>query len=203
MAEPGDPPHRHDLGDEHDDDLIGFASPASLEGRLRVEAEPEVEPEPEPEPEPDDALFEEAPLPVEPVEAGSVFATSREFSTRKRPRSEGAALPGGGLGLYAVYALILFAVPTVGVSAIIGLLAVTGRNGPEDDLSASHFIYQRRTLWAAAVTALVGFVLLLSPFALTPAILFGLALWIVVRGARGVWTLKSGRAIRDPLGWWI
>ncbi|MEY4556024.1 MAG: hypothetical protein RL093_1143 [Pseudomonadota bacterium] len=196
MAEPGDPPH---TDDHHDDDLIGFASPASLEGRLRLEPEPEPEPEPEEEP------FEDEPLPPEPepVEAASIFAPSREFSTRRRRRDEGVAIPGGGLGLYAVYALILFAVPTVGVSAAIGLFAVTGRAGPEDDLSASHFIYQRRTLWAAAVAAVAGVILLAAPFALGVPILFGLALWMVLRGAWGVWALKSGREIADPRGWWI
>ena len=107
------------------------------------------------------------------------------------------------MGLYAVYALILFAVPTMGVSAAIGLFAVTGRSRPEDDLSASHFIYQRRTLWAAAVAAVAGVILLAAPFALGVPILFGLALWMVLRGAWGVWTLKSGREIADPRGWWI
>lgn len=196
MAEPGDPPHT----DDHDDDLIGFATPASLEGRLRIE------PEPEPEPEPEEALFEDAPLPPEqqpePIEAASIFAPSRDFSTRRR-RREGAAIPGGCLGLYAVYALILFAVPTMGVSSAIGLFAVTGRAGPEDDLSASHFIYQRRTLWAAAVAAVAGVILLAAPFALGVPILFALALWMVLRGASGVWVLKSGRAIANPRGWWI
>ena len=107
------------------------------------------------------------------------------------------------MGLYAVYALILFAVPTVGVSAVIGLLAVTGRSGPDDDLSASHFIYQQRTLWAAAVAAVAGVILMAAPFALGVPILFLLALWTVLRGASGVWTLKSGRAIANPRGWWI
>jgi uncharacterized membrane protein len=214
MAEPGDPPHKDDLGDDHDDDLIGFASPASLEGRMRMaepdpepepEPLPEPEPDPEPEPEPEEELFEDEPLPPEsaPVEAGAVFAQTREFSTRRRRRDAGDAVPGGGLGLYAVYALILFAVPTVGVSAAIGLFAVTGRARPEDDLSASHFIYQRRTLWAAAVAAVSGVILLAAPFALGVPILFALAIWMVLRGASGVWALKSGREIADPRGWWI
>ncbi|MBU1540615.1 MAG: hypothetical protein KKC29_08125 [Alphaproteobacteria bacterium] len=205
MAEPGDPPHKDDLADDHDDDLIGFASPASLQGRMR---EPEPELEPEPEPEPEEAAsepVEDEPLPPEPapVEAGSVFAPSREFSARRRRRDRGAEIPGGGMGLYAVYALILFAVPTMGVSAVIGLLAVTGRAGPEDELSSSHFIYQQRTLWAAAVAAVAGVILLAAPFALGVPILFALAIWMVLRGASGVWALKSGRAIVQPRGWWI
>ena len=149
MAEPGDP----DTPDDHDD-LIGFASPASLQGRVRA---PEPEPEPVPAPEPD--LFGEparAAAPEEPeppmtptmapvtpasrpVDAASIFEPSLEFSTRNKPRDP-EPLPGGGMGLYAVYALILFAVPTVGVSALIGLLAVTGRAGPDDALSRSHFV---------------------------------------------------------------
>ncbi|MGZ9098497.1 MAG: hypothetical protein ACXW3O_02220 [Brevundimonas sp.] len=211
MAEPGDPPN----ADDHDDDQIGFASPASLQGRSR-EPEPEPEPAFEPEPEPEPALFEPEPQPVfhdpveappppepAPVEAGSIFQPSREFSTRRRRRDDVANLPGGGMGLYAVYALILFAVPTLGVSAAIALFAVTGRSGPADELSSSHFVYQQRTLWAGAVAAGAGLILMAAPFALGVPILFLLALWLVLRGASGVWALKSGRAIADPRGWWI
>lgn len=207
MAEPGDPPNT----DDHDDDLIGFSSPASLQGRVRApDAEPAFAPEPEPEPELFETVEDEPPLPEPPPEpdpvpvaADSLFQPSREFSTRSRRRQEPAALPGGGMGLYAVYALILFAVPTLGVSAAIGLFAVTGRAGPDDELSSSHFVYQQRTLWAAAVAAVAGVILLAAPFALGVPILFLLALWMVLRGASGVWTLKSGRAIADPRGWWI
>jgi uncharacterized membrane protein len=89
------------------------------------------------------------------------------------------------------------------LSGAIALFAVTGRDEPDDDLLASHFIYQRRTLWAAAVVAVAGVILLAAPFALGVPILFALAIWILVRGASGVWALKSGREITDPLGWWI
>jgi uncharacterized membrane protein len=238
MAEPGDPSKT----DDHDD-LIGFASSASLQGRtreaeaepaevvvpsfeaapepeVRVEARPEVRPEPEPAPEPADDLFAPrtvwtsapvepvpepevfAPAPA-PVEAASIFQQTPETPMQRRRRDPGADLPRGGMGLYAVYALILFAVPTMGVSALIGLLAVTGRSGPEDALSRSHFIYQQRTLWTAAVAAVAGLILLAAPFALGVPILFLLALWLVLRGASGVWALKSGHAIADPRGWWI
>jgi uncharacterized membrane protein len=97
------------------------------------------------------------------------------------------------MGLYAIYALILFAVPTLGVSALVGLLAVTGRTGPDDGLSRSHFVYQQRTLWTAAVAVGVGLIFFMVPFGLGPAIMFVAALW----------ALKAGRPIADPRGWWI
>ena len=225
MAEPGDP----QTPDDHDD-LIGFASPASLQGRVRtpVEVEPDPEPDPDPDALPEPDLFtasiatsvpvepEPLPQPVEassapapeaaaperPIAAASIFEPSPEFSARSR-RREPAAIPGGGMGLYAVYALILFAVPTLGVSAIIGLFAVTGRNGPDDPMSLSHFLYQQRTLWVAALAVAVGLIFFLVPFGLGPAIMFFAALWLVVRGAAGVWALKAGRPIADPRGWWI
>ncbi len=232
MAEPGDPSNP----DDHDD-LIGFASPASLAGRLREPPAPAPEPEPGPEPavettgpgplsrsrprpgvdtrlsspavsadEPvPDAEATAAPIPdTRPVEAGSIFEPSREFSTRASRRKEPQGLPGGGMGLFAVYALILFSVPTGGVSALIGLLAVTGRSGPEDPVSRSHFVYQQRTLWAAAVATLAGIILLVAAtFALGVPTLFFLACWMVLRGASGVWALKAGRPIANPRGWWI
>lgn len=228
MAEPGDP----NAPDDHDD-LIGFATPASLQGRARAPepgsgpapgpevqagAEPEppagierdtvadpavasISPEAEAEPEPAPPPETPAVAPA-PVAAASIFEPSPEFSSRQR-RREPPAIPGGGMGLYAVYALILFAVPTLGVSAIIGLLAVTGRPGPEEPLAQSHFIYQQRTLWTAAVAVVIGLIFFLVPFGLGPAIMFIAALWLVARGAAGVWSLKAGRPIADPRGWWI
>lgn len=242
MAEPGDP----HAPDDHDD-LVGFASPASLQGRARtpeselepepkpeipfsrapepaperepdlftasasasisVEPEPEPEPEPAPDPAPAPAFVQPEPpetpaAPKEPVAAASIFEPSPGFPDRQR-RREPPAIPGGGMGLYAVYALILFAVPTLGVSAVIGLLAVTGRAGPEDPLSQSHFVYQQRTLWTAGVAVLVGLIFFLVPFGFGPAIMFLAALWLVLRGAAGVWSLKAGRPIANPRGWWI
>ncbi|MFC7377023.1 hypothetical protein [Brevundimonas sp. GCM10030266] len=150
---------------------------------------------PAPEPSP-------APKPA-PASADSIFAPTPGFTGRSKDREPVQDPPGGGVGLYAVYALILLAVPTLGVSALIALLAVTGRPGPEDDLSRSHFIYQQRTLWAAAIAVLAGVILLAAPFGLGVPLLFLAALWVVLRGATGVWNLKSGRSISRPRSWWI
>ena len=197
MAEPGDPRNPDD-----DDSLIGFASAESLQGRAR---EPEATPEPEPAPEPEASPEPEAEgaSRPHPLRAASIFEPSPGFEIHGGRRAAETPEVIGGANLYAVYALILFAVPTLGVSALVGLVAVTGRPGPDEPAARSHFIYQQRTLWAAAVTALIGLILLAAPFALSVPLLFALALWTVVRGAAGVWSLKAGRPIRDPRGWWI
>jgi uncharacterized membrane protein len=223
MAEPGDPQHP----DDHDDH-VGFSSAASLQGRprdLTPESGPELEAEPEPvlatpEPEAEPDLFDPPAADAEPVAAApetpaaperrpasadSIFEASPNFTGRSRDREPPIQdLPSGGMSLYAVYALILLAVPTLGVSAVIALAAVTGRAGPADALSRSHFVYQQRTLWAAFIVGLIGVVLVPAGiFALGISLIFFLALWVVLRGATGVWNLKSGRAISNPLTWWI
>lgn len=236
MAEPGDPNAALTEGQgapeqpPHDDDLIGFASPAALLGRARVitpppvelEAAPEVEaawpefasePESEPEPEPD--LFDPAPnfVAASPVRAAAPVRPAPEPVpewARETPvveqsadsyarRREQAVPIEGAMSLYAVYALILFAVPTFGVSAAIALLAVTGKAAPRDPVAASHFIFQQRTLWAGAVVALLGAVLI--AVGLGVFVLIALFIWLILRGAGGVLRLKAGRPIERPRAW--
>ncbi|QDH74305.1 hypothetical protein [Brevundimonas sp. M20] len=231
MAEPGDPQHPDDHDDHVG--FSSAASLQGRAREVAPEPEPEPEPTPDPEPAPVTAikperepdLFDpapprpviETPEPVipppapeaapkpksRPASADSIFEPSPGFTGRSKDREEVRDPPGGGTGLYSVYALILLAVPTVGVSAMIALLAVTGRPGPEDDLSRSHFIFQQRTLWAAAIAVMAGVILLAAPFGLGVPLLFLAALWVVLRGAVGVWTLKAGKPVARPRGWWI
>lgn len=228
MAATGDPKatdasHDHDL-----DDAVGFASPASLAGRPRQpEPDPLPEPAPLPEPEPvraaepdpvvatpaseTDLFTAPEPEPVAPPRPVPVPADSTPAWARETPapqtyagfgaRREIPAELQGASGLYTVYALILFAVPTLGVSALIALLAVTGRPGPSGDIAASHFVFQQRTLWAGAVVALAGAILIVV--GLGVFVLFLLAVWLIVRGAAGVLKLKAGRAMPNPRGWLI
>ncbi|WP_395946046.1 hypothetical protein [Brevundimonas sp.] len=126
-------------------------------------------------------------------ETQTATAAARETFAK---RTEQPAVP---MGLYAVYVLILLAVPTLGVSALVALLAVTGREGPQEPLAASHFIYQQRTLWSAAVAAALGAVLVIVNVGVF--VLFVLALWTLARGAFGVMRLKAGHAIANPRSW--
>ena len=218
MAEPGDPNAPQNSDPElHDDDLIGFASPAALEGRMRAPAPPPVATEPEaPAPEPERVVAEPgpvhtpvseiaAPIPSPPPAPEPIPQWARETPMSGQPvgvfanRREEPAPIDGAMGIYAVYALILFAVPTLGVSALIALLAVTGRAGPQGEVAASHFIFQQRTLWAGAVVALLGAILI--AVGLGVFVLFVLAVWLILRGAGGVLKLKAGRPIERPRAW--
>ncbi len=219
MAEPGDPNAPQTSGSEplHEidhDDLIGFASPAALRGQTREpgpgkpEAESPPAPDPEPElfsPEPDRGVAPVAEIVAPTPTPEPIPRWARETPISEQPagsfarRGEQPAAVDGAMGIYAVYALILFAVPTLGVSALIALVAVTGRAGPQGDVAASHFIFQQRTLWAGAVAALLGGILI--AVGLGVFVLFVLAVWLILRGAGGVLKLKAGRPIERPRAW--
>lgn len=191
---------------EHDPDaLVGFCTPDSLAARP-VERAPT--PEPQLSPEPPAASEAPSPIATEPTPVPRI--EPRMSASQPTPRPSPTVFgrqtrfvdePVAPMSLYTLYALILFAVPTFGVSAAIGLLAVTGRTPPADPLQASHFIYQQRSLWAAAVAAVAGLILIVV--GLGVFVLFLAAVWLLARGAAGVWALKSERPIHDPRGWGI
>lgn len=220
MAEPGDPkdsaaPRDHDY--DHDAE-VGFVSPASLAGRAR-----ERQPEPFPTDEREPDLFDppelapgpfdrsvpttrptapfpprSEPKPVEAESAPAVRAVRQRLTAETAPklqdsRREGPIVP---MRLYAVYVLILLAVPTLGVSCLVALLAVMRRNGATDPLEHSHAVYQQRTILGTVGAAVVGALLILVNIGVL--VLFALAIWVLARGAFGVLKLKSGQAVPHP-----
>ncbi len=193
-------------GDESDlDAAVGFASPQALVGRPRVPTPPPP-PEVEPAPEPVAAVPEPAPPPVTAAPAAPPEATAAP-TPAPAPAQAGfgarrtAPVAEAPMGLYAVYALILFAVPTLGASAVIGLAAVVFRDPPDQEPWASHHVFQLRTLWTAAVVAVLGVILIVVNLGVF--VLFALVVWLVIRGAWGVWLLTSARAVPRPRGWGV
>lgn len=212
MADPGDPRKPED----EFDDQIGFCSPQSIAGRaVRPEPEPEPEPEVEPEPQavedapwppPADLVPEPELQPLAPSEPEPVLHPAAEpapaFLSRAERRRALDAEPRDRLTwALTIYALILLAVPTLGFSAILGLLAVTRRMTEASPFLTSHYVYQQRTLWGAAIAALVGLILIVVNLGVF--VLFLLAVWTVARGAAGVWRLKNAQPISNPRTWFL
>ena len=218
MAEPGDPKDPAVPNDDHDHDAqVGFVSPASLAGRARAPEpvaqdarEPDLfdPPEPEPGPGPFDLSGQVTrptapfapraePQPETPVAPTPVTRAMREQMTSDAaPRREGPSVP---MRLYAIYVLILLAVPTLGVSCLVALLAVMRRDGATDALEHSHAVYQQRTLFGTVAAAVVGAILVVVNIGVL--VLFALAIWVLARGAFGVLKLKSGQAVPNPRSW--
>ena len=180
MAEPGDPPPT----DRDLDDEVGFASPDSVRGQP-VETPP-AEPEPEPEP--------TAPAGADALPA---WAAPRSSSPDPSPLDD---TPREDITpAVAIYALIVAAVPTGGVSAVVGLWIAWGRRRGAGGWLASHYIYQFRTLAAAAVAALAGLILIVINLGVF--VLFATALWTLARGAYGALRLTRGKPIDKPHSW--
>ena len=195
MAEPGDPRKPED----DFDDQIGFCSPQSVAGRA---VEPQTEPAPESAHEP----LPEPPHEPEPVLAPEpepvIHGPAPAFVSRAERRRALEAEPSDRLTwALTIYALILFAVPTLGFSAILGLLAVTGRTVDASPFLLSHYVYQQRTLWGAAIAALVGLILIVVNLGVF--VLFLLAVWTIARGAAGIWRLKNAQPISNPRTWFL
>lgn len=208
MAEPGDPkgPDAHDGDQDHDHDHdahVGFVSPACLVGVPRAperEPEPEVQSEPEAESKPETGAARSSERERDLFDPPEPAPVTPAFNPTAAPRAFAApAARPAPMSLYAVYVLILLAVPTLGLSAVLALLAVTGRDGPDEPLAGSHFVYQQRTLWSAAVAAVLGGLLVIVNIGVF--VLFLLALWVLARGAFGVLRLKAGRPIDNPRSW--
>ncbi|MFC0632955.1 DUF4870 family protein [Brevundimonas balnearis] len=207
MATPDNPDDKAPDGRDPCDELdrqIGFASPDHLRGESRPAPSPEptaapVEPEPPLETPRSQSVPDAPPPPPEPsMIAGPepVVAVAPPSRPPVRRRDEIADTP-EGIRAVTLYALILFAVPTLGVSAVIGILAVMGREAPSDPLAGSHFIFQKRTLWGAALAAGVGLILIVVNLGVF--VLFLAAVWTLIRGAVGVFKLKAARPIDNPM----
>lgn len=141
------------------------------------------------------------PLSAAPAFSRPAAAPAFGRADQKDRRNGSGDAPEGATGLYTIYALILFAVPTFGVAAMIGLLMVWMRPKPEQHLARSHFEFQTRTLWIAAIAAVVGAVLVAVNLGVL--VLFLMAVWVIVRGAWGVMTLAAGKPVANPRTWTI
>lgn len=188
MAEPGDPRKPED----DFDDLVGFRSPQSIAGRL-VSRESGVMSV-------GSVAHMSAPSASFAVEsAGGLSAAPSSRDERRRILADE---PKDRLTwALTLYGLILLAVPTLGFSAVLGILAVTGRATDASPFLTSHYVYQRRTLWGAAIAALVGLILIVVNLGVF--VLFVLALWTIARGAVGVWRLKNAQPISNPGTWFV
>lgn len=221
-------PTRHE--DDFDDDLVGFAHPRALEATRHPEPQPEREPEPEPEMErePEPALRSapgdflepsepespsriEVPTPPRASEPhpepahdladdyGRPGATRTFERATSRPSQPGVTAEGDGRVAMAVYICLIGAAPSAGLTLVIALVMAWMARLMISGWTRSHLLYQLRTSLIGTIAGVVG--VLTLPLGLGVFVLSLTLIWVVVRGAAGLYRLMRRQPIRDPQTW--
>jgi uncharacterized membrane protein len=231
MAEPEDQDKRapSPLEDDFDDDLVGFAHPRALEPSRSPEPEPAPEPELEPleEPERSSPIEPETPAEAEAAEPlgsaegpeptdppadaplaptdGLTDDFGRPGATRTfdrgptRPSEPGVTADGDGRLAMAIYICLIGAAPSAGVTLVIALVLAWMARFMIKGWTRSHLLYQLRTSLIGTIGGVVG--VLTLPLGLGVFVLSLTLLWVVVRGAAGLYRLVRRQPVRDPQTW--
>jgi uncharacterized membrane protein len=111
-----------------------------------------------------------------------------------------AAAASGETAAKVVYVLYLATLVT-GVTALVGVVMAYVYQDDAPDWLKTHFRFQIRTFWLGLVFGAVG--VLLSPVMIGFAVFVFLAVWLVVRCAKGLKYVGRREAYPDPVGWWF
>ncbi|ODS58938.1 MAG: hypothetical protein ABS40_01030 [Agrobacterium sp. SCN 61-19] len=106
----------------------------------------------------------------------------------------------GRLNVQLVYCLYLVSF-VVGITGIIGLILAYVNRGKSEPWIDTHYTYAIRTFWIGLLYALISSILMLV--AIGTILIFGVAIWIVVRCVIGLQKASAGEPIARPTSWWI
>ncbi|EKF59153.1 MAG: DUF4870 family protein [Agrobacterium albertimagni] len=106
----------------------------------------------------------------------------------------------GRLNVQLVYCLYLVSF-VVGITGIIGLIMAYVNRGKGEPWLDTHYTYAIRTFWIGLLYALISSILMLV--AIGAILIFGVAIWIVVRCVIGLQKASAGEPIANPASWWI
>lgn len=194
--------------DPFDDDLIGFATPRSLEAGRRepqpletpVEAAAHLPSAAAPviDPEPASPVVDPEPATEVSAEFGAPGAT-RRFERGRRRDEPGVTSEGDTRLALTIYACLIAAAPTFGVTVLLALFLAWTARFLVQGWTRSHLLFQLRTSLIGTIAGVVG--VLTLPVGLGVFILSLAVVWLVARGAAGLYRLMRREPIRDPQTW--
>lgn len=97
-----------------------------------------------------------------------------------------------------VYVLYLVSL-VVGITSIVGVILAHVYHGNAATLQRSHFQYQYRTFWIGLVYGLIC--LLLAFIGIGFLLMLALAVWMIVRCAKGLMAISNGQPVANPTTW--
>ena len=106
----------------------------------------------------------------------------------------------GRLNVQVVYCLYLVSF-VVGLTGIVGLIMAYVNRGKGEPWVDTHYTYAIRTFWIGLLYALISSILMVAFIGII--LIFGVAIWIVVRCVIGLQKASAGEPIARPESWWI
>ncbi len=106
----------------------------------------------------------------------------------------------GRLNVQLVYCLYLVSF-VVGLTGIVGLIMAYVNRGKGEPWVDTHYTYAIRTFWIGLLYALISSILMVAFIGVI--LIFGVAIWIVVRCVIGLQKASAGEPIARPTSWWI
>jgi len=104
------------------------------------------------------------------------------------------------MNVQVIYCLYLVSF-VVGLTGIVGLIMAYVNRGKSEPWVDTHYTYAIRTFWIGLLYALISSILMLV--AVGVILIFGVAIWIVVRCVIGLQKASAGEPIARPTSWWI
>ena len=99
-----------------------------------------------------------------------------------------------------IYVLYLLST-LLAVTALVGLVLAYLNRGKTGDWTESHYTYLIRTFWIGLVYALVSMVLMFVFIGFL--LMVAVAVWAIVRCAKGLIWASEGNSVPDPMTYWI
>lgn len=106
----------------------------------------------------------------------------------------------GRLNVQLIYCLYLVSF-VVGLTGIVGLIMAYVNRGKGEPWVDTHYTYAIRTFWIGLLYALISSILMVAFIGVI--LIFGVAIWIVVRCVIGLQKASAGEPIARPTSWWI
>lgn len=106
----------------------------------------------------------------------------------------------GRLNAQVVYCLYLVSF-VVGLTGIVGLIMAYVNRGKGEPWVDTHYTYAIRTFWIGLLYGLISSILMVAFIGVI--LIFGVAIWIVVRCVIGLQKASAGEPIARPTSWWI
>ena len=104
-----------------------------------------------------------------------------------------------GRGALIVYILYLAGFLTGGITNLVGLVLAYVNGDDQPEWLQTHYRYQIRTFWIGVLYSVISTILII--ILIGKVMLIAVAIWLVIRCAKGIKWLDAKRPVPNPTTW--